>query len=225
MAAYPPIEIGKAKYSFYPANLPADKKALLKKVGHLFTPTSRVVYFWDCETQTGIPSPPRQFIPEYARYSTVVFDKSNGKILDSQSRENTRLHYLLTNILTKRAFSRAIAKALPIHKPKLPFATHINPFKKDYMFKVVMKVDRMIYVAHLDDPDKKYKGRHTWFWVLIPWKISFTTTLIKRCDGKKIVLEDGWDPKVESELEHGEYGEELIERYNSGIEEEEGNGG
>lgn len=201
------LKLGKKIYDLISPIGDADLEKQLDVIEKSFHYKKTLVYFWDCQTKTGLSRKKNR--PKYFEVGSYgdpsVVDPATGKVSRDLSVHNAKFHVFATGLGSKK-MRAAINKQLPPVAAVIPYSTHVDPFKKTHMIKLVADIEASYFIAV---PRGSGGPAKNFFWVMHPKKITFTTTLMARCDGEAVTMPEDFNPKISPDILDGELGKEL----------------
>ena len=186
------VQIGGGTFGLSPAYAVPEVAKAMAAMEKQFKPQRALLYFWDCETQKGLPDPR---FPNFSVRNEVgikVFDPDTGKV-DSAKTDATRSHYARSILgKSKKDIRKLVNAAVPPVPVPVPYSM-LDRYRRDFHIKMYAEFKRMFYLAYLL-PKKVGAPIVTdqYMWLVMARDFKFKIKLISRCDGKKIELDADW---------------------------------
>jgi len=182
------ITLGQARFDLHSPYAQPNFKKVTDAMEAAFAPATRLLYFWDCETQSGVPAAPRRNFGVKARVAFHHIDPATGQLDKVETRMIRRLTGQAIRLSPKDAAAALEAEMPPVVAP-VPFATLVDPFKKDHYIKLSVTYEPMYLMAIRQGAGG---APRSWMWVIYPKKFTFRAKLIARCSGEPVAAPEGW---------------------------------
>lgn len=186
-------KIGKAMFALGPAYMEPSVAKALPDMEKQFKQQRQLIYFWDCESKTGVPNPRKKSFAVRTKVGIQMFDPATGK-LDQNKTRMTRLLYGRAILGKKKGdVSALVNKAIPPVKVPIPYSM-LDPYRDAYHIKMYVTFKPMFYLAHLMGKGPAPAGKiEDYMWLVMARDFEFEIKLISRCDGKTFDMGKDWD--------------------------------
>jgi hypothetical protein len=143
----------------------------------------KLIYRWDCRSQTGRPDPRLQGIREEPKLNILIMDFREFHYSTALGDEYLRFLVAKAGLADPRAFDAAFVQALPPLTAAIDYSELIDPIASKYSVDLTARVR---FTKFLGRPAAGSPSDH--FFVFVPESVTFTSVVTGRCGGE---AEDG----------------------------------